>query len=89
MDATAARGRVARVSVVLAADINFGRVTFTGHFTREVPAALTNPAYMTVARYYIDVTSGVPPKHFVRGEWFVGVALLTGDDGGPPPAGAA
>jgi hypothetical protein len=24
------------------------------------------------------VTSGVPPKHFVRSEWFVGTALLTG-----------
>jgi hypothetical protein len=24
------------------------------------------------------VTSGVPPKHFVRGEWFIGTALLTG-----------
>jgi hypothetical protein len=23
-------------------------------------------------------TSGVPPKQFVRGEWFVGIALLTG-----------
>jgi uncharacterized membrane protein YeiH len=32
----------------------------------------------TAGRYYIDVTSGVPPKHFVRGEWFVGIALLTG-----------
>jgi hypothetical protein len=24
------------------------------------------------------VSSGVPPKHFIRGEWFVGIALLTG-----------
>ena len=32
----------------------------------------------TAGRYYIDITSGVPPKQFVRGEWFVGVALLTG-----------
>jgi len=32
----------------------------------------------TAGRYYIDVTSGVPPKQFVRGEWFVGIALLTG-----------
>ena len=32
----------------------------------------------TAGRWYVDVSSGVPPKHFVRGEWFVGTALLTG-----------
>lgn len=32
----------------------------------------------TAGRYYIDVTSGVAPKQFVRGEWFVVTALLTG-----------
>lgn len=32
----------------------------------------------TAGRYLIDVSSGVPPKHFVRGEWFVGTAALTG-----------
>jgi uncharacterized membrane protein YeiH len=32
----------------------------------------------TAGRYYIDITSGVPPKQFVRGEWFVSIALLTG-----------
>jgi uncharacterized membrane protein YeiH len=32
----------------------------------------------TAGRFYIDVTSGVPPKQFVRGEWFVGIAFLTG-----------
>ena len=32
----------------------------------------------TAGRYYIDVTSGVTPKQFVKGEWFVGTALLTG-----------
>ena len=32
----------------------------------------------TAGRYYIDVTSGVPPKQFVRGEWFVAIAALTG-----------
>jgi len=32
----------------------------------------------TAGRYLIDVTCGVPPKQFVRGEWFVGTALLTG-----------
>ena len=32
----------------------------------------------TAGRYYIDITCGVPPKQFIRGEWFVSVALLTG-----------
>ena len=31
----------------------------------------------TAGRYFIDVTSGVTPKHFVKGEWFVGTAALT------------
>ena len=30
----------------------------------------------TAGRYFIDVTSGVTPKHFVKGEWFVGTAIL-------------
>jgi len=30
----------------------------------------------TAGRYFIDVTSGVPPKQFVAGEWFVGTAVL-------------
>jgi uncharacterized membrane protein YeiH len=32
----------------------------------------------TAGRYYIDITCSVSPKQFIRGEWFVGVALLTG-----------
>ena len=32
----------------------------------------------TAGRFYIDITSGVPPKQFIRGEWFVGIAALTG-----------
>ena len=32
----------------------------------------------TAGRYLIDVTCGVPPKQFVRGEWFVATAVLTG-----------
>lgn len=32
----------------------------------------------TAGRYYIDLTSGVTPKQFVRGEWFIGTALLVG-----------
>ena len=32
----------------------------------------------TAGRYFIDVTSGLPPKQFIRGEWFVGAAVLTG-----------
>jgi uncharacterized membrane protein YeiH len=37
--------------------------------------ALVGP---TAGRYYIDITSGVTPKQFIRGEWFVAIALLTG-----------
>ena len=32
----------------------------------------------TAGRYYIDITSGVPPKQFVRGEWFVAIAVAHG-----------
>ncbi|MGZ6616812.1 MAG: hypothetical protein ACXVFQ_20595 [Solirubrobacteraceae bacterium] len=32
----------------------------------------------TAGRWYVDVSSGVPPKHFVRGEWFMVTALITG-----------
>jgi len=32
----------------------------------------------TAGRWLIDVSSGVPPKQFVKGEWFVSTALLTG-----------
>ena len=31
----------------------------------------------TPGRFLIDITSGVTPQHFVRGEWFVGTAILT------------
>jgi uncharacterized membrane protein YeiH len=30
----------------------------------------------TAGRYVVDLTSGVTPKHFIRGEWFVGTAVL-------------
>jgi uncharacterized membrane protein YeiH len=32
----------------------------------------------TAGRWYIDVSSGVTPKQFIRGEWFITIALLTG-----------
>ena len=32
----------------------------------------------TAGRYYIDITSGVTPKQFIRGEWYVPIAALTG-----------
>ena len=32
----------------------------------------------TAGRWYVDVSCGVPPKQFIRGEWFVTCALLTG-----------
>jgi hypothetical protein len=31
----------------------------------------------TAGRWYVDVSSAVPPKQFVRGEWFVSIAALT------------
>jgi uncharacterized membrane protein YeiH len=31
----------------------------------------------TAGRFFIDITSGVTPQHFVRGSWFVGTAALT------------
>ena len=31
----------------------------------------------TAGRFLIDITSGVSAKQFVRGEWFVGTAILT------------
>ena len=32
----------------------------------------------TAGRWYVDVSSGVPPKQFVQGEWFVTTAAMTG-----------
>ena len=32
----------------------------------------------TAGRWYVDVSSGVVPKQFIRGEWFVAIAALTG-----------
>ena len=32
----------------------------------------------TAGRWYIDVSCGVPPKQFIRNEWFIGTAALTG-----------
>jgi uncharacterized membrane protein YeiH len=32
----------------------------------------------TAGRFYIDISSGVTPKQFIKGEWFVGIAALTG-----------
>ena len=32
----------------------------------------------TAGRWYVDVSSGVTPKQFIRGEWFVPIAALTG-----------
>lgn len=32
----------------------------------------------TAGRWFIDISSGVTPAHFIRGEWFVGTAALTG-----------
>jgi uncharacterized membrane protein YeiH len=32
----------------------------------------------TAGRWYVDVSCGVAPKQFIRGEWFVTIALVTG-----------
>jgi Glycine transporter len=32
----------------------------------------------TAGRWLVDVSSGVTPKQFIRGEWFVSIAALTG-----------
>ena len=32
----------------------------------------------TAGRWLIDISSGVAPKQFVQGEWFTGIAALTG-----------
>ena len=32
----------------------------------------------TAGRYYIDITSGKTAKQFIRSEWFIGTAFLTG-----------
>ena len=37
--------------------------------------ALVGP---TAGRYYIDISSGKTAKQFIRSEWFIGTALLTG-----------
>jgi uncharacterized membrane protein YeiH len=31
----------------------------------------------TAGRYYVDITCGTTAKQFIRGEWFIGTALLT------------
>ena len=31
----------------------------------------------TAGRFFIDLTSGVTPQQFTKGEWFVGTAVLT------------
>jgi len=41
-----------------------------------IAVLLLAAASATAARYVIDVTSGVTPKLFVRGEWYAGTALL-------------
>lgn len=43
-----------------------------------VAALMIGAIGATAGRYIVDITSGVTPKQFVRGEWFVGVALLSG-----------
>ncbi|HET6213132.1 MAG TPA: TRIC cation channel family protein [Micromonosporaceae bacterium] len=39
-------------------------------------AVLIGVVGATAGRYLVDLTCGVTPKHFIRGEWFVGTAIL-------------
>ena len=42
-----------------------------------IPCVLIGIVGPTAGRFFIDLTCGVTPQHFVRGEWFVGTAVLT------------
>ncbi len=42
-----------------------------------IAAMLIGVVGATAGRYMVDITAGVTPKHFVRGEWFVGTAVLS------------
>ena len=39
-------------------------------------AVLVGVISATAGRFIVDLSSGVTPKHFIRGEWFVGTAVL-------------
>ena len=74
------RGAVPVHDLVLAALVRDRRRAERRHrrparSSRCVLLAVVGP---TAGRYYIDITSGVPPKQFIRGEWFVAIAALTG-----------
>jgi uncharacterized membrane protein YeiH len=43
-----------------------------------IAAVLIGVVGATAGRYVVDVTANVTPQHFVRGEWFVGTAVLAG-----------
>lgn len=42
-----------------------------------VPAILIGIIGATAGRFVVDISSGVTPKLFVRGEWFVGAAIVS------------
>ncbi len=42
-----------------------------------VPSIIIGVIAATTGRFVVDIVSGVTPKQFVRGEWFVGTAVLT------------
>jgi len=41
-----------------------------------IAAVLVGVIGATAGRFVVDLACGVTPKHFVRGEWFVGTAVL-------------
>jgi uncharacterized membrane protein YeiH len=42
-----------------------------------LPAVLIGIIGPTTGRFIVDITSGVTPKHFVKGEFYVTTAILT------------
>jgi len=43
----------------------------------DIAAVFIGVIGATAGRYIIDVTSGVTPQHFIKGEWFVGTTVLS------------
>ncbi len=43
----------------------------------DIAAVLVGVVGPTAGRFLIDVTAGKSAKQFIRGEWFVGTAVLT------------
>ena len=73
VDERAARGKAARAEVPRSAHAAWEPVAAP---SSTPPACSRSSA--GCRNWYGDVTSGVPAKQFVRGEWFVGIGVVTG-----------